>query len=244
MKRPFFLITNSAICAACWNRLCGRQRRYWFAHMNRVLPLLVVLVCAGCNKPQRSTSVSPTPAQSSPTNQIVPLPPEPRIAPCSLITNEEVGAIQHATITDAKSSAGVSGGMLMSQCYYNAREPNMSVSLAVIENNPQDASAPDAKSYWTESFRGLTGDESHEEKPGEKKEKRDGVEGEEKEKRVPPKRLDGIGKEAYWSGNRFGGALYVLAKDAIVRISFGGPGSADDKLAKSKALAQKALSRL
>ena len=212
--------------------------------MFRILPLLVVLVCAGCNKPQRSTSVSPTPAQSSPTNQIVPLPPEPRIAPCSLITNEEVGAIQHATITDAKSSAGVSGGMLMSQCYYNAREPNMSVSLAVIENNPQDASAPDAKSYWTESFRGLTGDESHEEKPGEKKEKRDGVEGEEKEKRVPPKRLDGIGKEAYWSGNRFGGALYVLAKDAIVRISFGGPGSADDKLAKSKALAQKALSRL
>jgi len=169
--------------------------------MFRILPLLVVLVCAGCNKPQRSTSVSPTPAQSSPTNQIVPLPPEPRIAPCSLITNEEVGAIQHATITDAKS-------------------------------------------YWTESFRGLTGDESHEEKPGEKKEKRDGVEGEEKEKRVPPKRLDGIGKEAYWSGNRFGGALYVLAKDAIVRISFGGPGSADDKLAKSKALAQKALSRL
>jgi len=222
----------------------GRERLLVCEAMFRILPLLVVLVCAGCNKPQRSTSVSPTPAQSSPTNQIVPLPPEPRIAPCSLITNEEVGAIQHATITDAKSSAGVSGGMLMSQCYYNAREPNMSVSLAVIENNPQDASAPDAKSYWTESFRGLTGDESHEEKPGEKKEKRDGVEGEEKEKRVPPKRLDGIGKEAYWSGNRFGGALYVLAKDAIVRISFGGPGSADDKLAKSKALAQKALSRL
>ena len=222
----------------------GRERLLVCEAMFRILPLLVVLVCAGCNKPQRSTSVSPTPAQSSPTNQIVPLPPEPRIAPCSLITNEEVGAIQHATITDAKSSAGVSGGMLMSQCYYNAREPNMTVSLAVIENNPQDASAPDAKSYWTESFRGLTGDESHEEKPGEKKEKRDGVEGEEKEKRVPPKRLDGIGKEAYWSGNRFGGALYVLAKDAIVRISFGGPGSADDKLAKSKALAQKALSRL
>src|SRR5437868_15278435 len=221
----------------------GRERLLVCEAMFRILPLLVVLVCAGCNKPQRSTSVSPTPAQSSPTNQIAPLPPEPRIAPCSLITNEEVGAIQHATITDAKSSAGVSGGMLMSQCYYNAREPNMSVSLAVIEHNPQDVSAPDAKSYWTESFRRLAGDESDEEKPGERKEKRGGVEREEKEKRVP-KRLDGIGKEVYWSGNRFGGALYVLAKDAIVRISFGGPGSADDKLAKSKALAQKALSRL
>src|SRR2546430_16094280 len=155
--------------------------------------LLLVLVCAGCNKPQRSTSVSPTPAQSSPTNQIVPLPPEPRIAPCSLITNEEVGAIQGATITDAKNSAGVSGGMLMSRCYYSSKEPNMSVSLAVIEHNPQDASAPDAKSYWAESFRRSTGDESDEEKPGERKEKRGGGEKEENEKGVSPKKVDGIG---------------------------------------------------
>src|SRR5947199_1129683 len=174
-----------------------------FPTIVRDLPLLIVLVCAGCNKPQRSTSVSPTPAQGSPTNQVVPLPPEPRIAPCSLITNEEVGAIQHATITDAKSSAGVSGGMLMSQCYYNAKEPNMSVSLAVIEHNPQDASAPDAKSYWTESFRRLAGDESDEEKPGERKEKRGGVEREEQEKRVPKSR-HGIGQEAYWGRHRSG----------------------------------------
>jgi hypothetical protein len=215
-----------------------------FPTIVRVLPLLVVLVCAGCNKPQRSTGVSSTPAQSSATNQIVPLPPETRIAPCSLITNEEVGAIQHATITDVKSSAGVSGGMLMSQCYYNAREPNMSVSLAVIEHNPQDASAPDARSYWAETFRRFTGDESDEKKPGEKKEKRGGVEQKEKEKRVPPKRLDGIGEEAYWSGSRFGGALYVLAKDAIVRISVGGPDNEQTKIEKSKNLAQKALSRL
>src|SRR5437762_12162362 len=137
-----------------------------FPTIVRILPLLVVLVCAGCNKPQRSTSVSPTHAQSSPTNQIAPVPPEPRIAPCSLITNEEVGAIQHATITDAKSSAGVSGGMLMSQCYYNAREPNMSVSLAVIEHNPQDVSAPDPKRYWPDRFLGIPGDDSDAEEAG------------------------------------------------------------------------------
>jgi hypothetical protein len=120
----------------------------------------------------------------------------------------------------------------------------MSVSLAVIEHNPQDASAPNAKGYWTESFRRFTGDESDEEKPGEKKEKRGGVEREEKEKRVPPKRLDGIGEEAYWSGTRFGGALYVLAKDAIVRISVGGPDNEENKIEKSKELAEKALARL
>src|SRR5207248_1629286 len=82
------------------------------------------------------------------------------------------------------------------------------------------------------------------EKLGERKEKRGGAEREEKEKRVPPKRLDGIGEEAYWSGNRFGGALYVLAKDAIVRISVGGPDNEQIKITKSKALALKALERL
>jgi hypothetical protein len=41
-----------------------------------------------------------------------------------------------------------------------------------------------------------------------------------------------------------GGILYVLKNDRMLRISFGGSGNADDKLAKSKALAQKAMSRL
>ena len=213
-----------------------------FPTVFRILPLLVVLVWAGCNKSHRTASVSPTPAQQHRAEQTQLA--EPGIAACSLITNEEVGAIQHGTITDAKSSAGVSGGMLMSQCYYNAKEPNMSVSLAVIEHNPRDASAPDARSYWAESFRRSTGDESDEEKPGERKEKRGGAEREENEKRVPPKKVDGIGEEAYWSGNRFGGALYVLTKDAIVRISVGGPDNEQIKIDKSKALALKALERL
>jgi hypothetical protein len=216
----------------------------WFAHMNRLLPLLLLfLSCEACKKSSETKSVpASSPIQDRRIQQTYST--EPKIAACTLITTDEVGAIQGATITDAKNSAGVSGGMLMSQCYYCSKEPNMSVSLAVIEHNPQDASAPDAKSYWAESFRRSTGDESDEEKPGERKEKRGGVEREEKGKRVPPKKVDGIGEEAYWSGNRFGGALYVLAKDAIVRISVGGPDNEQTKIDKSRALAQKALSRL
>jgi hypothetical protein len=215
-----------------------------FRTIVRVLPLLVVLVCAGCNKPQRSTSVSPTPAQSTPTNQIEPLPAEPRIPLCSLITNQEVGAIQHATITDAKSSVGISAGMLMSQCYYSAKEPNMSVSLALLEHNPQDASAPDANNFWIESIRRVSGETEEVEKSGEGKEKGHQEERGEKEKVIPPKKIDGIGQEAYWSGTRFGGALYVLAKDAILRISVGGPDNEEAKIEKSKRLAEKALARL
>jgi hypothetical protein len=174
----------------------------------------------------------------------LPLPADSRIAPCSLITNEEVGAIQHATITDAKSSAGISGGMLMSQCYYSAREPNMSVSLTLLEHNPQDASAPDANNFWRESIRHVSGENEEVEKSSEGKEKGHQEEREEKEKVIPPKKIDGIGQEAYWSGTRFGGALYVLAKDAILRISAGGPDNEEAKIEKSKKLAEKALARL
>src|SRR6266513_6253112 len=213
--------------------------------MNRLLPLLVLLFlsCGACKKSSETKSLlASSPIQDRRIQQTYSA--EPKIPACTLITTDEVGAIQGATITDAKNSAGVSGGMLMSRCYYSSKEPNMSVSLAVIEHNPQDASALDAKSYWAESFRRSTGDESDEEKPGERKEKRGGAEREENEKRGPRKKVDGIGKEAYWSGNRFGGALYVLAKDAIVRISVGGPDNEQTRVDKSKALALKALERL
>jgi len=61
---------------------------------------------------------------------------------------------------------------------------------------------------------------------------------------VRPQKTEGLGEASYWLGNPMGGILYVLKNDRMLRISFGGPGSADDKLTKSKALAQKALSRL
>ena len=44
--------------------------------------------------------------------------------------------------------------------------------------------------------------------------------------------------------NRFGGALYVLKKDSLIRISVGGLENEETKINKSKALAQKALQRL
>ena len=71
----------------------------------------------------------------------------------------------------------------------------------------------------------------------------DRVRGEE-EKSIPPKKIDGVGDEAFWIGNRVGGALYVLKKDAFIRISIGGPDNEESKIKKLKALAEKALPRL
>src|SRR5438067_2951499 len=90
--------------------------------------LLFVVICAGCKKaPQTATGQAPSPVQQKGLQQTGPA--NPKIAACKLITTEEVGAIQGAKITDTKSSAGWSGNLLMSQCYYAAMEPNKSVSL-------------------------------------------------------------------------------------------------------------------
>ena len=45
-------------------------------------------------------------------------------------------------------------------------------------------------------------------------------------------------------GNRVGGALYVLKHNSYIRVSIGGAGDQQTKIAKSKALARLALKRL
>ena len=203
-----------------------------------LLLLLFVVTCAGCRKAQQTAAgQASSPVQQKVLQQTGTA--NPKIAACKLITIEEVGAIQGAKITDTKSSAGRSGNLLMSQCYYAAVEPNKSVSLAVIEKDPQSAES-DPRRFWAQTLIPFQTAARGEEEPAEKKEKS----GEEEERKIPRKKIDGVGEQAYWSGNRFGGALYVLKNDVIVRVSVGGPDNEETKIAKPKALAEKALSRL
>ncbi len=65
---------------------------------------------------------------------------------------------------------------------------------------------------------------------------------EEDEKEPAPQRVSGVGDEAFWLASHVGGTLYVLKGSDYLRISLGGAGK--DKIAKSKALAQKVLTRL
>src|SRR5438132_12178126 len=167
-----------------------------------LLLLLFVVTCAGCRKAQQTAAgQASSPVQQKVLQQTGTA--NPKIAACKLITIEEVGAIQGAKITDAKSSAGWSGNLLMSQCYYAAMEPNKSVSLAVIETDPQSAES-DPRRFWAQTLIPFQTAARGEEEPAEKKEKS----GEEEERKIPRKKIDGVGEQAYWSGNRFGGALY------------------------------------
>jgi hypothetical protein len=192
------------------------------------LGLLPVLVF-GCN-----ASGEPTPPPSEGKN--------PKIDACTLVTREEVGAIQGAKMLDPKSSEGPEIDFLLSQCYYGSAEPDRSVSVGLMQRDSKDSRARTITQFWHETFDRFASSENAKD-ADEKGPENSG--GEEKEHEgVRPQKIDGLGEASYWLGNPMGGILYVLKNDRMLRISFGGPGSADDKLTKSKALAQKALGRL
>jgi hypothetical protein len=194
---------------------------FWLA----LLPALVF----GCNLSGEST---PPPSEDK----------SPKIDACSLATREEVGAIQGAKMLDPKSNEGPEIDFLLSQCYYGSAEPDKSVSLGLMQRNPKDPGTRTITQFWHETFDHFASAENGE---GNEKNRQESKGDENKEREgVRPQKIEGIGQESYWLGNPMGGILYVLKNDRMLRISFGGPGSATDKLAKSKALAQKAMSRL
>ena len=101
------------------------------------------------------------------------------------------------------------------------------------------------REQWEQTFGRF--DEENEADTKEAEERKEGTRGagrEKEEKMLAPKKIEGVGEKAFWSGNRFGGALYVLKGDVFIRVSLGGSDKEEAKIEKSKALAQKALSRL
>ena len=113
--------------------------------------------------------------------------------------------------------------------------PALSVKIDNVDGSFPQSGLNHADIVWEETFGRFDKD----------KEERDRARSEREEKEsTPPKKIEGIGDEAYWSGGRLGGALYVLKNASFIRISVGGTDKEETKIAKSKALAEKALQRL
>ncbi|MEO8378583.1 MAG: hypothetical protein ABI779_02855 [Acidobacteriota bacterium] len=141
----------------------------------------------------------------------------PRTA-CDLLTKSEVAAVQGEAY--AKTSLTNTGAK--SQCFYELPSFVNSVSLDILRD--------DAATYWRRNF-------------GEEREENEEAEREGKGKEAGPKVIRGIGREAFWTGNRTG-SLYVFNGRAVLRISVGGPGTEAEKIARSKKLAANALRRM
>jgi hypothetical protein len=183
-----------------------------------------LLILAGCQKYETAPRVSSNQGQ---------------IDVCGLLTKYEIEAVQGSPIKETKSSAHSDGAFRVSQCFYTATEFSKSVSLAVMQRDPGHSSTTSPKGFWKERFGRYSGEERERDKDEKATERK-----EEKEESIPPKKIEGIGDEAFWASNRFGGVLYILKGDAFISISLGGPDNEETKIRKSKALAEKALQRL
>jgi hypothetical protein len=151
---------------------------------------------------------------------------------CSIISKEEVESVHQTPIKDAKSSERSDGTFRISQCLYTAAEFSKSVNLDLIQADPNEPGKRSPKDFWKEKF-----DPYQDEEPKTNR-------GDEKEQGAAPKKITGLGDEAFWVNNRIGGILYILKGNAFISIGIGGTDDEETKLEKSKSLAQKALQRL
>src|SRR5881275_1751897 len=139
---------------------------------------------------------------------------------CSLLSKEDVESVQKLPVNEMKSSEHLDGTFRISQCLYTAAEFSKSVNLALIQRDPNQHGARSPKDFWKEKFD-----------PYENEEPRTNTHNE-NEEGPAPKKIVGLGEEAYWVANRFGGILYVLKGDAFISVGLGGTDDDATKLKK------------
>jgi hypothetical protein len=218
------------------------------------LVLLATLACAQKRGANADAQPSPTTRQPAAT-------PTPS-ATCRMLSAADVREAQGEEFTDAQGSEHFLEGVVASQCFYRLMTFEKSVGLEVVRAAP-GAPAGSVKDFWRKRFgpealkRREREEERREESEREREQElererksgqvREGGHREEEEGEDDggvPRRVAGVGDEAFWSGGEKNAALYVLKKDAVIRVSVGVPGEPDEKIKKASALARKVLKQL
>jgi hypothetical protein len=158
---------------------------------------------------------------------------------CSLLTSADIRAVQNAPVASMKSSEPERERFTVSQCFYTLAPFSKSISLEVTRRRPGGKEGP--RDYWKELFAPSRWKEKDRDR--EKEKVSEGKE--EREKRSSaPRRVRGVGDDAYWVGPATGGGLYVLSDDAFFRLSLGGSDPEPVKIRKLAKLARAAVKRL
>lgn len=191
---------------------------------------ILVLICClavgfgGCSKsdpPTAATENKPTPGAAKSAAE--PLAPSLPIDPCKLLTSEEIATVQGEALVGTKPSMNQAQGVAMYDCFFTLPTFTNSISLSVTQAGA-GADARDPVQSWREVLAAANA------KAGKKT--------------GPAHIVEGIGDEAFWTGNDRMGALYVLKGARYVRISVGGAGDQASKIEKSRALAEAVLKRM
>lgn len=216
-------------------------------HLFTILVGLMLTTALGCKSTQNQTPINtatPTaessiqPSASTPVAASSPISSPAttagKVDACTLLTSADIQAVQGEPLKTTKPSQQAGHEFVIDICYYELPTPSNSVSLSLAQPNPDKKDS--VKEFWENTF----GDSEH----GRKEKEREGEGEGEIEEGAPPRKIAGLGQEAFWFSSPIGGVLYVLKGDHYIRISVGGKGSSEAKLNKSRALAMKALARL
>lgn len=191
------------------------------------LSLLACLLAAlaGCSKSE--TPAPPTAQADKSSPSASPSPAGPPVDACSLLTSDEIKAVQGEAVESAQATPASEGELAVSQCFFKLPSFINSISLQVTRQGSQPG-APDAKQAWRKLF------------PPEKLQEHESARG---QKKLPPRKISGLGEEALWTGGPTGG-LFVLQGQFYIRVSVGGADDEETKIRKSTALAELVLKRL
>jgi len=216
------------------------------------LVLISLFLLMGCSKSQSSPVVlnnqnvpsqQPVPqTETSPVTVTSLTNSRGKVDVCSLLTAEEVRAVQGEAFKETKTSGSAENGLVISQCFFSLPTFANSVNLAVTQRG-EGAGARDPREFWEQTFANSSKLDRDNERE-KRNEKSAAKNREEEEKGSAPQKVEGVGDEAFWTSNRVGGALYVLKHDSFIRVSVGGAANQKTKIEKSKALARMALKRL
>jgi hypothetical protein len=163
------------------------------------------------------------------------------VSACALLASKEIDAVQGEPVKETISNLQLTEGMNLLQCVFHTPTPAKSVSLEVATVNHSNSSAATPRKFWRNQFH--ASDLREKELPTDAKPAK-GLMIEPQNEERKPRRIDGVGEEAYWVGNRVTGILYVLQGDVFLRLSVGGIREESARLEKSKALARAAIRRL
>ena len=158
---------------------------------------------------------------------------------CALLANEDVKRVLGAEIKERQPATQDARGLLLFQCYIATGTPR-SVSIAMAGETKSGTRTISPRDFWREQFHksGRRNARKQAREPRATKRGRD----EEIETEARP--IGGLGDEAFWSGTRVAGALYVLRGPTFLRVSVGGIKDEPERIEKSRQLALAALARI
>src|SRR5882762_6138292 len=125
---------------------------------------------------------------------------------CTLLTGAEIEAVQGEPVRETKASVQPNGEMLISGCLFQTNNFAKSVSVALATPSSAKLSALTPRKFWQKQFHAPDVEEGKMRDAGKKAQKPE-PEGEEETRK--PRRIEGLGEDAYWVGTPITGALYV-----------------------------------